>query len=125
MMKALHYDADGDILSVTFAECTDGSHTGLELTDNIILYIDPVARQPLTLILSGYQAMQQLHGERPFRLDRMESIPNNLRGLVLVLLQQPPLNQFLQIVESASPVDIDIRLLSVFSPMVLPSLAIS
>ena len=124
-MKAIHYDADGDILSVTFAECTDGSHTGLELADNIILYIDPVTRQPLTLILSGYQAMQEFHGERPIRLDRVERIPNDLRALVFTLLQQPPLNQFLQIVESASSGELDVRLVAIFSPMILPSLAVS
>ena len=40
-MKVIHYDAEGDILSVTFAETGEQLHTGVELTDNIVLYYDP------------------------------------------------------------------------------------
>ena len=69
--------------------------------------------------------MQEFYGERPIRLDRVERIPNDLRALVFTLLHQPPLNQFLQIVESASSGELDVRLGAIFSPMLLPNLAVS
>jgi uncharacterized protein YuzE len=36
-MKAIHYDTEGDILSVTFTETGEQPHTGVELVDNIVL----------------------------------------------------------------------------------------
>ena len=49
-MKAIHYDAEGDILCVTFAEASDQMHTGIELADNIVLYYNPETGKPLQLI---------------------------------------------------------------------------
>ena len=31
-MKTIHYDVEGDILTVTFAETRSRKHTGIELT---------------------------------------------------------------------------------------------
>ena len=38
-MKAIHYDTEGDILSITFSEANGHGHTGVELSDNIVLYL--------------------------------------------------------------------------------------
>ncbi len=50
-MKAIHYDAEGDILSVTFAEAGSEPQTGVELSDNIVLYYNPETAEPLKLIM--------------------------------------------------------------------------
>lgn len=94
-MKAIHYDAEGDILSISFAETGERSHTGVELSDNIILYLDPVTEQPLTLILSSYQAMLLAHAQTPMSLDGLDRTPVALRTTILNLLQRTPLNNFL------------------------------
>ena len=52
-MKAIHYDAEGDILSVTFSEAAEQKHKGIELSDNIVLYYDPETEKPLKLILES------------------------------------------------------------------------
>jgi hypothetical protein len=44
-MKAIYYDAEGDILSVTFAEAGGRKHAGIELSDNIVLYYNPGKRK--------------------------------------------------------------------------------
>lgn len=50
-MKAIHYDAEGDILSVTFAEANGRNHTGVELSDNIVLCLDAETGRPYQLVL--------------------------------------------------------------------------
>lgn len=56
-MKAIHYDAEGDILSITFSEAKTQTQSGIELSDNIVLYYNPETAEPLELILVSYQAM--------------------------------------------------------------------
>ena len=68
-MKTIHYDAEGDILSVTFAESSHEAHTGIVLADNIVLYYNPETGQPLELILVSYQAMVRASERRPILLD--------------------------------------------------------
>ena len=50
-MKAIHYDTEGDILTVTFSEANALSQRGIELSDNIVLYYDAATDEPLSLIL--------------------------------------------------------------------------
>jgi hypothetical protein len=59
IMKAIHYDAEGDILTVTFSDVTEQKHTGIELSDNLVLYYNPETEQPLQLIVISYQALLQ------------------------------------------------------------------
>ena len=69
-MRGIHYDAEGDILSVVFAESSHAGHTGIELADNIVLYYNPETDQPPELILVSYQALVRASEQRPIRLDR-------------------------------------------------------
>lgn len=118
-MKAINYDAEGDILSICFVEIDNHPHTGVEFSDNIVLYLDPVTEQPLVLILSSYQAMLQVHGNTPLPLDGLEKMPLALQTTILKLLQRTPLNSFLQLVDAPLPMHYASQLRNVFAPAVL------
>lgn len=122
-MKAIHYDAEGDILSISFAETDNRSQTGIELSDNIVLYLDPATEQPSALILSSYQAMLRVHALTPLVLDGLERTPAALRMTILQLLRRTPLNSFLQLVELTPLTPPTSRLRDVFAPAVLESVA--
>jgi len=122
-MKAIHYDAEGDILSVFFAESDNRSHTGVELSDNIVLYLDPATEQPLALILSRYQAMLQAQANTPLPLDGLEKTPITLQATIVKLLQRTPLNSSLQLVDAPLLTPPTSRLCEVFVPAVLHSVA--
>lgn len=124
-MKAIHYDAEGDILSISFVESGERGHTGVELSDNIVLYLDPVTKQPLTLILSSYQAMLLAHAQAPLLLDGLDRIPVTLRGTILKLLQQTPLSSFLQLVDAPLLTAPGSRLRDVFAPTILQTVTAS
>ena len=123
-MKAINYDAEGDILSVTFSETKEQSHTGVELTDNIVLYFNPETEQPLALILSSYQAMMQASAQTPLSLDGLAEIPAALQTTILNLLQSAPLTGFLQLVEMPIKTPPTGRLHQVFSPTTLQTVAV-
>ena len=53
-MKAIHYDAEGDILTVTFSDGQRHNQQGIELSENIVLYYDPTTKEPIALILLSY-----------------------------------------------------------------------
>src|SRR6266487_3010776 len=99
-MKAIHYDAEGDILSVTFSEATGQKQTGIELSDNIILYYNPETEKPLQLILLSYQALLQASIQNPILLDGLPQAPAKVQATVLALLQRAPLTAFLQVGET-------------------------
>lgn len=118
-MKAIHYDAEGDILSISFVESGAHKHTGVELSENIVLYLDPVTREPVALILSSYQAMLRAHAHTPLLLDGLQETPAALRATILKLLEQPPLSAFLQVADALPPTPPVSRLRDVFAPSVL------
>lgn len=74
-MKAIHYDAEGDILSVTFADANEHPQTGVELTDNIVLYYNPETAKPIKLMLLSYQAMLRASVRSPILLDGLHQTP--------------------------------------------------
>lgn len=122
-MKAIHYDAEGDILSIFFVETGHHNHTGVELSDNIVLYFDPVTEQPVALILSSYQAMLQAHANTPLPLDGLAKTPMALQTTILKLLHRTPLNSFLQLLDVSLPAPPASRLRDVFAPTVLQTVA--
>ncbi len=124
-MKAIHYDAEGDILSISFAESEGRPHTGVELSDNIVLYFDPVLEQPIALILSSYQAMLHAHAQIPLSLDGLEGIPVAYSATILKLLQRTPLNSFLQLVDAPLLAMPSSRLRDVFAPTILQTVTAS
>ena len=74
-MKAIHYDAEGDILSVTFIALEEQKHTGLELSDNIVLYYNPETETPVKLIFLSYRALLKAGSQTPILLDGVAKAP--------------------------------------------------
>jgi hypothetical protein len=101
-MKALHYDIEGDILSVTFAEDAGLATVGVELSDNIVVYYNPETEQPLKLILISYQAMVHASATLPIELDGIARLPKQTQATLARILHRSPLTTFLQI-EAHSP----------------------
>jgi len=99
-MKAIRYDVEGDILTVTFAETSSRQHTGIELTENIVLYYEPDTESPLQLILIGYRAMVKASARRALPLTRLNRLPAARRDLMLRLLRRRPVAYFLRLVEN-------------------------
>lgn len=124
-MKAIHYDAEGDILSVIFAEASDQKHTGIELTDNIVLYYNPETGKPLQLILVSYQALVQASAQTPLLLDGLTRMPAKLRASIVALLQHAPLTAFLQVADVRGKTTPTGRLTEVFTPATLQTVALS
>jgi hypothetical protein len=122
-MKSINYDAEGDILSVTFTETKEQKQTGVELTDNIVLYFNPETEQPLALILSSYQAMMEASTQTPLLLDGLAEIPSALQAIILKLLQRAPLSGFLQLIDVPAAAPPTSKLQEVFSPAILQTVA--
>ncbi len=123
-MKAIHYDTEGDILSVTFTETGEQPHTGVELVDNIVLYYNPETQQPLKLIVVSYQAMVRAGAQRPLALNRLTRAPANVQTTVLALLRRAPLTTFFQVVEQPEPTPPAGRLREIFAPAALQMAAV-
>jgi hypothetical protein len=122
-MKAIHYDAEGDILSVTFTESSEQNHTGIELSDNIILYYNPETQQPLKLILLSYQRLLQASRQAPILLDGLAQAPAKVQATITALLQRVPLTIFMQIVEAHDKTPPAGRLHEIFTPTTLQTVA--
>jgi hypothetical protein len=124
-MKTIHYDAEGDILSVTFADSSRAAHTGIELADNIVLYYNPDTGQPLELILVSYQAMVRASEQTPIVLDGLARTPAKVRATILTLLQSAPLTAFLQVADDRGKKTPTGRLFGIFTPTTLQTVAVS
>ena len=124
-MKAIHYDAEGDILSVTFTESGEQNHTGIELSDNIVLYYNPETEQPLKLIVLSYQGLLQASRQAPILLDGLAQAPVKVQATVTALLQRAPLTAFMQFVESHDTTPPTSRLHEIFTPAALHMVAAS
>ena len=124
-MRGIHYDAEGDILSVVFAESSHAGHTGIELADNIVLYYNPETGQPLELILVSYQALVRASEQRPIRLDGLARTPAKARATLLALLQSAPLTAFLQVADGRGQTTPTGRVFEIFTPMTLQTVAAS
>jgi hypothetical protein len=121
-MKKIQYDAEGDILSVTFVEVDDQPHTGVELNENIILYFDPETEQPIKLILLSYQRLAGASRRQPITLEGLATLPEVVRSRVLRIVDRPPVASFVHLVraEDATPTGV---LDQVFTPATLAALA--
>ena len=118
-MKAIHYDAEGDILSVTFTETGEQSHTGIELSDNIVLYFNPETQQVLKLVLLSYQGLLQASIQAPILLDGLAQAPTKVREKVTALLRQAPMTAFIQFIEAQGKMPPTLRLQEIFTPTTL------
>ena len=116
-MKYIHYDAEGDILSVTFSESKGQAHTGIELSDNIVFYYNAEKREAVGLVLVSYRALLRASRQSALPLDGLARAPLNVQQIVIPLLQRAPVSRFFQLVES--PGVRTSRLSQVFTPTVL------
>ena len=124
-MKAIHYDAEGDILSVTFSETNEQKHTGIELTDNIVLYYNPDTEKPLKLILLSYQVLLEASTQAPILLDGLAQSPVKVQATVTALLQRAPLTAFLQLAGAPGKTPLTSRLHEIFTPNTLQTVSAS
>ena len=124
-MKAIHYDAEGDILSVTFTDSGEQSHTGIELSDNIVFYYNPETEQPLKLILLSYQRLLQASRQSPILLDGLAQAPTKVQKIVTTLLQAAPMTAFMQLVEAHDKTPPASRLHEIFTPATLQTVTAS
>jgi len=96
-MKELYYDAEGDILTVNFLPTEAKKETGIEITDNIVLYFDTIDEKPLQMILISYSRLVAHTRRNPLPLNKLAKCPKRLQRLALKLLQQAPLANFLDL----------------------------
>lgn len=123
IMKDIRYDAEGDILYVTFEDASGQPHTGVELTENIVFYFNPETQRPLKMILISYARLLAASMRQPLPLDGLADAPSLLKKTVLQLLAQPPAALFLQLVESEAVPVPTTRLTEVFASAVLRAAA--
>lgn len=93
----LAYEAAGDVLEIVFDEVE--ATCAIELTDNIVLRF---GRQQglaagLTILDFSILASPTELGARSFALTNLESLPQDLREMVVRLIMPPPVDQFLQV----------------------------
>jgi len=98
-VKSIHYDSEGDILTVTFVEVNNQPTRGIELSDNMVLYYNAKTKEPVELILVSYQALLKASARKPLRLDGLLKLPASVRAIVLRIMRQPPVSNFLSLVE--------------------------
>ena len=93
----LVYDEDADMLELTFGENCPAR--GIELTDQIILRVDPIAARAVSLTLLHFSilAEQTVYGPRSWALASLRQMPEDARELVLHVLTTPPVSQFLKL----------------------------
>jgi len=124
-MKAIHYDTEGDILSVTFTEAKEQKQIGLELSDNIVLYYNPDTKMPLKLLLLSYRALLQTSTQTPILLDGLTQAPVEVQATVTALLKREPLTAFIQVIEARGQTPLAGRLHEIFTPATLQTVAAS
>jgi uncharacterized protein YuzE len=91
------YDEESDTLSLTFLPTEKA--TGIELTDHIILHINKSRRRVIRMTLLDYSLLVQQteFGPRTFPLTGLTDKPEELRTLILELLQEQPIRDVLRI----------------------------
>jgi hypothetical protein len=115
-MKSIHHDAEGDILTLTFQEYANQQHTGIELSDNLVLYYNPESAEPIRLVIISYQALLRASAKTPIPLDGLTNAPKQVRATVMAMLERPPLVGFLQVVKSPGTTPPTSRLQALFTP---------
>ena len=88
------YDPEGDILYITFGQPT--AATGYQLSDQILLRVDPQSQQAAGLTMCNFSVHVQTTHEIP--LPGFEEDPEVKRSL-MTILGSPPVTHFLRLVE--------------------------
>jgi uncharacterized protein YuzE len=87
------YDPDGDVLYITFGQ--PAASTGYQLSDQILLRVDPEAHMVAGLTIFNYSLHASVAREIP--LPGIEE-QRDAKALLLNILGSAPVNQFLTIV---------------------------
>jgi uncharacterized protein YuzE len=90
-----NYDEDGDTFYISFAPGEKA--TGIELNDNLLLRIDKQARKAIGITILNYSFLAQKTelGLRSLPLTGLSELSDELRELVLDILQRPPVADIL------------------------------
>jgi hypothetical protein len=120
-MRNFYYDAEGDILTVTFGEAPKDEATGIELHENVVLYFTPDQGKVLELILISYGAM--LKDQKPLHLKALTKLQPVWQQKILNILQKEPANHFLHIEKrDAAPIHL-LYIKKVFDPEIMKAAA--
>src|SRR5689334_7448349 len=97
MSEYYEYDAEGDVLDVYFSE--KRSAWTIELTPNIMLSIDRVLRQAVSLTLLDYTELIRPTdwGLRSFPITSLADLPITEWNLVIEILNSSPVNHWLDV----------------------------
>ncbi|MBC8234787.1 DUF2283 domain-containing protein [bacterium] len=90
-----NYDEISDTLYVSFAPGEKA--TGIELNEHILLRINKKEHRAIGLTFLEYSLLSQKTevGPRSFPLTGLDELSNELREIVLDILQRPPVNDIL------------------------------
>jgi uncharacterized protein YuzE len=90
-----NYDEPSDTLYVSFAPGEKA--TGIELNDHILLRINKKERRAIGLTFFDYSLLAQKAevGPRSFPLTGLTELSDELREIVVDILQRPPVNDIL------------------------------
>jgi uncharacterized protein YuzE len=89
----ISYDETSDTLYVSFAPGEKA--TGIELNEHILLRVNKAERRAVGLTIFEYSllAQQTEMGPRGFPLTGLNQLSDELRDMVLEILQQPPVSE--------------------------------
>ncbi|MEZ2228291.1 MAG: DUF2283 domain-containing protein [Microcoleus sp.] len=96
--QTIKYDEVSDTLTVSFEPGVPA--TGIELTEHILLRINKTERKAISLIVFEYSVLSQPTemGTRSFPIATgLSQLSNELREVVLEILQQKPVSNFLSL----------------------------
>ena len=90
-----NYDEQSDTLYISFEP--GAKATGIELNNNILLRIDKDKRKAVGITFFDYSILAQRadFGPRSFPLTGLVELSEELRGLVLDIIQSPPITSIL------------------------------
>jgi hypothetical protein len=99
----LAYEEVGDILEIIFQGVQ--ATTAIELTDNILLSFDRELEEAagLTILSFSVLAAGTELGPRSFALTGLDDLPESLREIVIRIITQSPVNEFLKVVSFYTP----------------------
>jgi hypothetical protein len=92
----LIYEAEEDVLEVTFTTFDEHFARTLILNDNIILYTDTSVRNAWGLTLYSYAQLLQVSETH---LDNLRGLPDEAANQILAVLRRPPMSAFFTILD--------------------------
>jgi hypothetical protein len=94
------YDAEGDILDITFGIGEPNQREGFELNDNIVIFVAQGTDCPLGLMFISYS---KLLLQKSLALDGLATMPLPQQHRLLKVLGSELVEPFLRVVSSTEP----------------------